>query len=289
MENLTHMDRPRLTSGFVFKSVFGEDPEKCRRLLELALETKITRVEVLHPEREIDVHPAYRAGRVDVMAEDADGNRYDAEMQAERLGDEILRARHYQSLMDALRLRKGEEVAGLRRSVVVFVCDFDPIGAGIRRYDCVTTCLQTGEPVSDGRRLVMLNARGSGDEVDPSLDAFLRAVAGEKVVGDSFVDSINAMIDAYFSDSEWMERYMTFEDELKAARINAEARGYARGMDLGIERGIEQGVVLGAKQAYAKMIAEGILSVEQAAAYAGVAVTDIESEVDALRADGVRS
>lgn len=274
--------RPRLTSGFVFKSVFGEDPEKCRRLLELALGTAITRVEVLQPERELDVHPGYRAGRVDVLAEDAEGNRYDAEMQAQQRGDEVLRARHYQSLMDALRLRKGEGAGELRRSVVVFVCDFDPLGAGVRRYDCVTCCLQTGEPVGDGRRLVMLNARGSGDEVDPSLDAFLRAVRGEEVEGDPFVDGIYATIDAYVSNPEWMERYMTFEDELEAARINAEALGLARGLEQGMKQGLEQG----ARQAYARMVADGAIDVERAAAYAGVPVADIEREASALRADG---
>lgn len=283
MANSRRTARPRLTSGFVFKSVFGEDPEKCRRLLELALGTRIARVEVLQPERELDVHPGYRAGRVDVLAEDAEGNRYDAEMQAQPRGNEVLRARHYQSLMDALRLRKGEEVSELRRSVVVFVCDFDPVGAGLRRYDCVTTCLQTGEPVGDGRRLVMLNARGSGDEVDPSLGAFLRAVAGEDVVGDPFVDGINAMIDAYVSDPEWMERYMTFEDELEAARADAEAHGLARGLEQGMKQGLEQGLEQGAMRAYARMVADGILDAERAAAYAGVAVADIEREVDALR------
>ena len=134
--------RPRLTSGFVFKSVFGNSPRLCKLLLEAALEVGIEAVEVIQPEREFDVAARSRAGRVDVYVMDSDGNRYDVEIQAESNDNEVLRARHYQSLMDVAQLRKGMGVEGLRGSVVLFVCDFDPLGAGLRRYDCRTTCLQ---------------------------------------------------------------------------------------------------------------------------------------------------
>lgn len=51
------------------------------------------------------------------------------------------------------------------------------------------------------------------------------AVASEDVVGNPFVDGINAMIDTYASNPEWMESYMTFEGELEAVRINTKALG----------------------------------------------------------------
>ena len=51
----------------------------------------------------------------------------------------------------------------------VFVCDFDPLGVNLTLYDLRTVCLQTGEPVADGRRIVMLNARGLLDDVPEPL------------------------------------------------------------------------------------------------------------------------
>ena len=118
------------------------------------------------------MHEAGRAGRVDVYVVDIEGNRYDVEIQAEPNDNEVLRARHYQLLMDVAQLRKGASVEELRKSVVLFICDFDPLGAGLRRWDCKTFCLQTRDVVPDGRRIVFLNARGDGDDVTAELEAF---------------------------------------------------------------------------------------------------------------------
>ena len=86
----------------------------------------------------------------------------------------------------------------------VFVCDFDPLGVNLTLYDLRTVCLQTGEPVADGRRIVMLNARGPLDDVPEPLAAFLRLVAGEDVKGDSFCDRVKAIIERKIADPEWM-------------------------------------------------------------------------------------
>jgi predicted transposase/invertase (TIGR01784 family) len=263
--------RPRLTSGFVFKSVFGEEADLTRELIELSLERGISSVEIVQGEREFDVLPSSRAGRVDVYATDSEGNDFDVEVQAESGGNELLRARHYQSLMDATRLRKGEDVEKLRDSVVVFVCDFDPLGGGLSRYDLRTVCLQTGEPAADGRRIVMLNARGPLDDVPAPLAAFLRLVAGQEVEGDPFCDRVNAIIDRKVADPKWMEDYMTFEDELEAARRNAEKRGIA----IGEERK--------AAELALKLVRSGAMTPEVAADFAEVDLAELEHEL--ARAD----
>lgn len=66
------------------------------------------------------------------------------------------------------------------------------------------------------------------------------------------------MIDRIVADPKWMEDYMTFEDELEAARRNAERRGYQRG----IERGGTDMVV--------RLVRGGVLSVEDAVAGSGI-------------------
>ncbi len=231
--------RPRITLGFVFKSVFGDDPGRCQRLIEVALGTPIAEVTIVHGEHELDVLQSARAGRVDVFARDAEGNEYDVEVQARHKEDEWMRARHYQALMDATRLRMGDPVESLRKCVVIFVCDFDPFAReefpseqrGWRVYDCVTTCLQTGAVMPDGRRAVYLNARGTRGEVSDELDAFLRFVAGERVDGSELVEDIESRIDELMVDTAWLEDYMTFEDELEAERIWARKEGRAEGRD----------------------------------------------------------
>lgn len=247
------IDRPRITLGFVFKSVFGDDPGRCRRLIEAALGTPIAEVAIVHGEHELDVGLDARAGRVDVFAVDADGNEYDVEVQARHKEDEWMRARHYQALMDATRLRRGDPVGSLRRCVVIFVCDFDPFARegfapgqrGWRVYDCATTCLQTGAVVPDGRRAVYLNARGTRGEVSDDLDAFLRFVAGERVDGNGLVGDIESRIDELMVDPAWLEDYMTFEEELEAerawARREGRDEGYSQGRDDGYSQGRDEG------------------------------------------------
>jgi len=252
-------NRPRIIRGFVFKSVFGDDPELCRELIEVSLNMRVKSVEVVQPEREIDVHVDRRAGRLDLFVVDNDGRHYDIEVQAQRRHNEWLRARHYQALMDVSQLRKGTEVNKLRDSIVVFVCDFDPVGAGWRVYDCRTVCLQTGEAVADGRRLVLLNAHGTMGEVSSSLDAFLRFVGGEDVQGDPFVDRLNAIIDEKVADREWMENYMDYYDELEAEKEAARRDGRAEGL----------------VEAAAKMVREGVMDEGTAAGLLGITVDDI--------------
>ncbi len=273
--------RPRITSGFVFKSVFGDDPEMCRELLEVALDTSIREVSYVSSEAELELFKTTRGGRLDVKVVGADGTNYDVEIQAESRKDEWLRARHYQALVDALQLRKGAKVSELRDNVVLFICDFDPLGDGLKVYDCRTCCMQTGKPIPDGRRIVALNARGTEGKVSERLDAFLRYVAGkdgDAELDDEFVSKINAIINRYITNPEWLEQYMTFEDELEAAEQNAWRRGVEHGLEQGIEQGIEQGRL----EAAARLAKDGGFDVAAVAEAAGVSEKDLRAAMDKM-------
>ena len=217
--------RPRITNGYVFRTVFGDDPEMCAELIRTCLDINVSELVFVQPERVVEATDSNRAGRLDLYVVDTDGNRYDIEIQERFREDEWLRARHYQSLMDATFLKKGGKVRDLPRSLVLFICDFDPLGKGLKRYDCRTCCLQTGEEINDRRALVLLNAKGEKGVVSPSLNAFLQYVAGKEVCGDPFVDRINQVIDRRVCDQRWMEAYMTFQDELDAERYYGEQLG----------------------------------------------------------------
>ena len=221
----TRGDRPRISMGFVFRSVFQDRPDLCAELLEVCLGIEVREVSVVEHERVVEADMEARAGRLDLYVVGADGTRYDVEVQVEGRKNELLRARYYQSLMDVDFLKRGGDVMSLPQTMVLFICDFDPFGADLRRYDCVTTVQQTGKEAGDGRRIVMLNAGALDGHVSPELDAFLRFFRNEAVEGDPFVDKIEAIIDSLLLNPTWKEQYMTFEDELEAARWNAERRG----------------------------------------------------------------
>ena len=67
-----------IIDDFMFGAVMI-DPESCRRLLEMILELPIERVEVI-AEKSLVYHPEYRGIRLDVLAQDEKGTRFDVEM-----------------------------------------------------------------------------------------------------------------------------------------------------------------------------------------------------------------
>ena len=263
-----------LMKGFVFKSVFGERPDLCKRLIEVTLGIEVEGIEVLQPEREIEVIADRAGGRLDLYVVDSRGNRYDIEVQATNRSDEVLRARRYQALMDVNQLRRGHEAKELRHSWVVFICDFDIFGKGLKRYDTGTMCFQTGERVDDRRISTYLNIRGEGGKVDPALDRLLRLFAGEADEGDAFVRGIREEIEKCRDNPEWMERFMTFEEEKEryaasvAEKVAKDAASKAAEEKLMICCGF---------------VEDGIIGVEEAAERFGVCVEEIQSRLETER------
>ena len=235
----------RLISGFVFKSVFGDRPDLCRRLLEVTLNMQVSEVTVRQVEKDLDLVVDKAGGRLDLYVVDSDGNHYDVEVQAYLGGDEPLRARRYQALMDAARLKRGAKASELRKSVVVFICDFDPFEDELKRYDFEMVCEQTGRPMGDGRYATFLNIKGEHGVVTPELDALLQLFAGKVVDNDPFVEQIIEEMQKCVKEPGWMEQYMNFEEEKDIARRAAEREGHRIGFNAGHKKGFDEGRTAG--------------------------------------------
>ena len=253
----------RLISGFVFKSVFGDRPDLCRRLLEVTLNMQVSEVTVRQVEKELDLVADRAGGRLDLYAVDSDGNHFDVEVQAYLGGDEPLRARRYQALMDAARLKRGAKASELRKSVVVFICDFDPFEDELKRYDFEMVCAQTGRPMGDGRFVTFLNIKGKQGVVTPELDALLQLFAGKVVDNDPFVEQIIEEMQKCVKEPEWMERYMTFEEEMDIARRAAEREGRRIGFNEGRTAGFNEGHAAGFDEGRTAGFDEGVKDVSK--------------------------
>ncbi len=227
----------KLIRGFVFKSVFGHRPDLCKTLLEITLNTKMERVEILNAEQDVDLVIDKAGGRLDLYAVDDEGNHYDVEVQAQSNKDEALRARRYQALMDVAALKKGGKAKDLRKNVVLFICDFDPFDNGLKRYDFRMLCEQTGVALGDGRSMTFLNVRGEQGDVTPRLDALLNLFAGNAVDNDEFVAEIIHEMEKCVSNPAWMEQYMMLEEELEIAKAAAQEKGREEGLEKGREEG----------------------------------------------------
>ncbi len=126
LKNLT------IKNNFMFAAVMS-DEENCKGFLERVLPIKIDHVEI-STEKSIVYHPEYKGVRLDVYAKDENNTRYNVEMQVLKQPALGRRCRYYQSHMDMDILVKGCNYAELPDSYVIFLCDFDPFGAGKYRY-----------------------------------------------------------------------------------------------------------------------------------------------------------
>ena len=116
-----------IKNNFMFAAVMM-DPQNCQELLELILNIPISYVKV-DTERSLVYDPRYRGIRMDVYVQDENNTRFDVEMQV-RTDCIEKRSRYYHSHMDMDALRSGTEYELLPDSYVIFICDFDPVGAG---------------------------------------------------------------------------------------------------------------------------------------------------------------
>lgn len=85
---------------------------------------------------------------------------------------------------------------------------------------------------------MLLNAKGTMDDVSPELKAFLDYVAGKKPA-DPFVDELEEAVKNARKNREWRREYMTLEMRDRVNREHAKVEGKAEGI---IETGLDFGL-----------------------------------------------
>lgn len=234
-----------ITNDQMFKRVFGRNKELCRRLIELTLGEPIAEMEFVEAQHEAKDYTRPGGAYLDVMARTKAGELIDVEMQATRLPGIPQRARLYSARLTkeawsgyVERHPDSYDYSKLPRVAVVFVCAFDPLGAGLRRYTGRT--VYDGSPdTKDGALTVLLNARGSGDDIDPDLAAFLDYVAGKHVEPSSsaFVDDVDNAVAAGNADTEFLEGIMNMDEKLWISKQEGLEEGRAAGIAEGRAEG----------------------------------------------------
>lgn len=98
-----------------------------------------------------------RSVRLDVLATDDDGTRYNIEIQRADKGAGRRRARYNSGMMDANLLQKGESFDTLPETYVIFITEHDVMGKGYPLYQVERCILGTGERFEDGAHIVYVN------------------------------------------------------------------------------------------------------------------------------------
>ena len=229
-EAISKWSQVPFSNRFMFRLVM-ENPEICKKTLELLLGIEIAELVYVEGEKSFEAKLSSKGIRLDVYIKGVDGNVFDLEMQANNDDHDALgkRTRYYQSIVDADTLKKGVAYALLPKSVILFVCMYDPYGNDFVRYTFTNICHEDKTlELNDLSSKVIINTLGNRAGLSSEVCNFLDYVnTGE--VKDEFTKKIDAEVVVQRSDEDKAVWYMTWDQEQMAAEARGRAEGRAEG------------------------------------------------------------
>lgn len=207
----------KFSDNEMFGYVLKEDKSLCKGILETILDISIEDINYFQDEDHEKVSPGSKEIRLDIKAETKDAI-YDIEMQAVKKGDLLKRARYYQTVNDALQLKKGDDYKKLNPNYVIFICTDDFIGTNEAYADFrMMAELEHGIcERDDGRHVIFLAA--SLFDKNPGLAGTKLCSLLEYIHDETVTDSLTqdlALAVKRANESEAFKMSITYETELK--------------------------------------------------------------------------
>ena len=199
----------------------------CKKMLEGTLRVRIEKIRYLETEKSITAPYRSKGIRLDVYVKDERNTVYNIEMQIRRLeGDALFkRTRYYQSMMDADLLAAGADYDELNKTIIIFICPFDPFGEGRYMYTFENICLENKNlNLLDGATKIFLNTKGQIGDIDDTIRAFLQYVDGV-VTDNSFVQEVEEEIRRVKLEEGERVNYMTFAMKMMEERKEGRKEG----------------------------------------------------------------
>lgn len=179
MNKIRKYEELTLKDNFMF-GIIMRNPKYCKTFLETILGVKIKRIEYPESQKTIDITLPAKSVRLDIYVEDDKNTVYNIEMQTSSNENIPKRSRYYQGMIDLNILDKGGDYSELKKSFVIFVCTFDLFGKGRHIYTFENRCIQdTSLPLGDGTTKIILNTKGTADDVSSDMKALLNYIDGQ--------------------------------------------------------------------------------------------------------------
>jgi len=252
-----------LGNDFAFAEVM-RDAETCQYFLEAVLNLKIRHIEYIDKQKDLSDSYDAHGIRLDVYVEDDAGIVYNVEVQNRR--ESFKRIRYYQSGMDRRLLEKGDGYRNLRRTYIIFVCNYDPAGKGypLYRRECVLTSPAGNTEYDDESYCIFLNAKYREEyrSAMPEVCEFLDLIGQNREIDEADYETrlgqkAAAGLRILRKDEQRRIAYMTFEQKLKDEAYYAREEGLKEGLEKGRAEGLAEGKAEGRAEGKAEGLAEG--------------------------------
>lgn len=206
--NRKGLEERSIKDNFVFGAVM-QNPRKCKSLLECILGIKIRKIKYPELEKTIDKAIGSKSVRLDVYVEDEFDTIYNIEIQATNRKNLPKRSRYYQGIIDINIIDKGDDYKKLKKSYVIFICDYDEFGKGRHIYTFENMCLEEpGLRLGDDTVKIILNTKGTIDDVGEDVKELLHYIAGQEPKSE-LTRSLDAEVSRVKSSRKWRRKFMT--------------------------------------------------------------------------------
>ena len=252
-----------LTDDYLFSQIM-KDEDFCKLFLEMLMGIKITKVIYLEAQKEVNLFPQTKGIRMDVYLE-GDNEIYNIEMQTGHKHNLVKRMRYYHSAIDVDSLLRGNPYDQLKKSYVIFICNFDLCGDGFPVYESQTVWKQNGREIGDEQIKVVYNTSAFEKAQDPRLRALLQYLSTTTVTDEArpIADKVAAFKRLFPDGRPHMKYELDLYDKWREGRAE------------GIKEGIEQGQKNGILQTALKALKQGV-PLETVASFTGISITELE-------------
>ena len=232
-------DAITIKNNFLFQETL-RNKSLCKQLLERVLHIQVKTIRYMETEKTMKAQLTSKNTRLDVYVEDKDGNVADIEMQTTDTKSVInyderdektiirelpLRTRYYQNIIGTNMLRKGMHYRELKKAYVIFICTFDPFGAGLPVYHFTYRCKENGNlQMGDLTENIFLNVKAADKTDDEELAAFLRCVNGQRATT-SFTRMLDKEATRIRNNDDWRLKAMTLDMEIKDMKKREREKG----------------------------------------------------------------
>ena len=152
-EDLRRLSALRLIDDDFMTICFDGYIEGAELLLKIILERDDLKVSEVKAQKVLK-NIQGRDLRLDIYATDAEGKKYDIEIQRADKGAHQKRARYHSSLVDSEMLKPGEEFTDLRENYVIFITENDVLGSGRPIYHVDRVIREDNVHFNDGEHII---------------------------------------------------------------------------------------------------------------------------------------
>ena len=262
-EDLERLRGFRLMDDDFLTKCFEGDTACIELVLRIVLEQEL---QVLDVRTQVFVENLLNQSvRLDVLATDSTGRKFNIEIQRADRGAGRRRARYNSSMMDANLLQKDDDLDNLPETYVVFITENDVMGNGKPLYRIERCILDTGERFDDGAHIVYVNG----------------AYRGESPIG-KLMHDFSCTDPAKMYYGVLADRVRFFKESKEGIAVMCKVMEDMRNESL--QEGMKEGLKKGMQDAARRMLEAGKYELDEIAAVSGLTLDEVKDLQKGMKA-----